>query len=111
MTDAGPQDEPDRLIPARPAGDRPGWRRKGAPLDPPMPAASGRTAESGGDDADLERGRTAALISWLGRAQLSLDMLDRRVARLEETVSRRLDRIESLVSQPRSPTPPERSSQ
>jgi hypothetical protein len=36
--------------------------------------------------AALERGRTAAMVAALGRVQMSLDILTRKVAALEETV-------------------------
>jgi hypothetical protein len=36
--------------------------------------------------AALERGRTTALVAALGRVQMSLDILTRKVAALEETV-------------------------
>ena len=76
----------DDLRPARP-GTR--GREDAAP-----PAASGgppvapAPAPAPADDEALalERGRTTALVAALGRVQMSLDVLTRKVASLEETV-------------------------
>lgn len=38
--------------------------------------------------ADLERGRTAALFAALGRIQVSLDVLNRKVGALDDRVAR-----------------------
>lgn len=35
---------------------------------------------------DLERGRTTAMLATLGRVQLTLDLIERRLGRLEESV-------------------------
>lgn len=68
----------DDLRPARPAGRR---------EDPPAPAVPDAEPPAADDEAlALERGRTTALVAALGRVQLSLDILTRKVASLEETV-------------------------
>lgn len=41
----------------------------------------------GDSDSDLDRGRTVALLAALGRMQLSLDLLERRVANIEAMLS------------------------
>jgi hypothetical protein len=60
-------------------------------LRPARPAREpGPEATEPADDVDeataLERGRTAALVAALGRVQMSLDLLARKVSRLEEAV-------------------------
>ena len=67
--DAAPPSSPaPRVQPARPE-----------PVSPPPPPPA-LSAE------DLDRGRTAALIATLGRVQLTLDLIERRLGRLEDAV-------------------------
>ena len=71
------------ITPARPSADRGPSRRRAevAPDPAPAPEPEGLT--------DLDRGRSAALMATLGRFQVSLDVLNRKVADLDA----KLDRI------------------
>jgi hypothetical protein len=73
------------LTPARsvPPRDVPRRRRGEAETDPATQAVP--TAE---DVADLERGRTAALLAAMGRLQVSIDLLTRKVGALDDRVAR-----------------------
>lgn len=82
------------LTPAR-AGERrevPRRRGRGEP-EPEPQAAPEQVVPSAEQLADLERGRTAALLAALGRVQVSLDVLNRKVGALDE----RLARLETAV--------------
>jgi hypothetical protein len=68
----------DDLRPARPAG-------RGRE-DAPAVEETAVAAPSDDEALALERGRTTALVAALGRVQMSLDILTRKVAALEETV-------------------------
>jgi hypothetical protein len=71
----------DDLRPARPA------RRDDEPTDEVAPPESVAPPSPVDDEAlALERGRTAAVVAALGRIQMSLDILSRRVAALETAV-------------------------
>jgi len=90
----------DRTNPAAPpaAGaprEAPIWAPDTPAAAPSAPAGE-LDAEARLDLADLERGRTAALIAALGRLQLSLDLLDRRAGRIEE----RLGALEDALRRP-----------
>lgn len=75
------------LAPARPGERREVPRRRGRgepePVHAPEPAAP-----SAAEVADLERGRTAAMFAALGRIQVSLDVLNRKVGALDERLAR-----------------------
>ena len=95
---------------------RPAWKRQGRrgaettppepPPAPPAPPAAvpapapqpPTAAEQAADDADLERGRTVALIAALGRLQMSMDVMYRQQKKHQEDVEARLARIERAVS-------------
>lgn len=80
------------LTPARTGERRDVPRRRGR--GEPEPATAPETgAPSAADVADLERGRTAALFAALGRIQVSLDVLNRKVGALDD----RIARLESSV--------------
>ena len=86
---------------------RPVWgrdrRSDAAPPEPspepsapePPPAA----AEAPVDDAELERGRTLAVIAAIGRLQMSLDVLARQQKKHQEAVEDRLARIERALAE------------
>lgn len=50
------------------------------------PAPRGMASPAEFDRDDLDRGRTAALIATLGRVQLTLDLIERRLGRVEESI-------------------------
>jgi hypothetical protein len=75
------------LTPARPSAERGPSRRR----TEPEPAAEPQNDTL----SDLDRGRSAALMSTLGRFQVSLDVLTRKVADLDA----KLDRIESMLAE------------
>jgi hypothetical protein len=57
-----------------------------------------RDAALGADsDSDLDRGRTVSLLAALGRMQLSLDLIERRVANVEAMLSSFADEAEEPV--------------
>lgn len=82
----------------RPASRRP-ERRADAPPAEPAPAVAPEPAEPPVDDADLERGRTLALVAAIGRLQMSLDVLARQQKKHHEVVEARLARIERALSE------------
>jgi hypothetical protein len=61
---------------------RPAAPRREDPAEPEAAAAAPPDDEA----LALERGRTAAMVAALGRVQMSLDILTRKVASLEATV-------------------------
>lgn len=77
------------LTPARAGAQRdvPRRRGRGEPEQAatPVPEPSVPSAEQ---VADLERGRTAALMAALGRVQVSLDVLNKKVSALDERIAR-----------------------
>ena len=80
----------------RPAYKRAERREEAAP--PPAAAAPPpAAAEPAVDDADLERGRTLAVIAAIGRLQMSLDVLARQQKKHQEAVEERLARIERAL--------------
>lgn len=80
------------LTPARSGAQRDVPRRRGRGEQEALPqgAENVPTAEQ---VADLERGRTAAMFAALGRIQVSLDVLNRKVGALDE----RMARLENAV--------------
>jgi hypothetical protein len=78
------------LTPARTGERREVPRRRGRGEPEQEPEAAVPNAEQ---VADLERGRTAALLAALGRVQVSLDVLTRKVGSLDD----RLARLENVV--------------
>ena len=81
------------LTPARAGERREVPRRRGRGEPEPAPEAPEQAVPSAEQLADLERGRTAALLAALGRVQVSLDVLNRKVGALDE----RLARLETAV--------------
>lgn len=82
------------LTPARAAAQRDVPRRRGREAEAEAPESAAPTVE---DVADLERGRTAAMFAALGRIQMSLDVLNRKIGALDE----RMARLENAVSRER----------
>ena len=87
---------------------RPAYRRRsdapGAPPEPPAQPAEVAKPEperSDDEDADLERGRTLAVVAAMGRLQMSIDVLARQQKKHAETVEARLARIERALSERR----------
>jgi hypothetical protein len=83
----------DDLRPARPTPRReePEGRAPEGTQGPPPESGPTLVAPGGVPVADdeavaLERGRTAAMVAALGRVQMSLDILTRKVAALEAAV-------------------------
>jgi hypothetical protein len=74
---------------------RPAWKRQERPAAEPAPVAP----ETSDDDADLERGRTLALVAALGRLQMSLDVLARQQKAHHDAVEARLARIERALTE------------
>lgn len=75
---------------------RPALKRPERREEPPAPAPAAPEPEV--DDADLERGRTLAVIAAIGRLQMSLDVLARQQKKHHEAVEERLARIERALS-------------
>ena len=76
------------LTPARTGERRDVPRRRGRGEPEPEPQASETVVPTAEQVADLERGRTAALFAALGRVQVSLDVLNRKVGALDERIAR-----------------------
>ena len=76
------------LTPARAGAQRDVPRRRGRGEPEPEPQAPEPVAPTAEQVADLERGRTAALFAALGRVQVSLDVLNRKVGALDERIAR-----------------------
>jgi hypothetical protein len=76
------------LTPARAGAQRDVPRRRGRGESEAGPQAQEQGAPSAEQVADLERGRTAALLAALGRVQVSLDVLNRKVGALDERIAR-----------------------
>lgn len=83
---------------------RPAWRRRTGqpetpePEQPPAAEPPPPPAEAAPDtDADLERGRTVALIAALGRLQMSVDLLARQQRKQHDALVERLDRLERAL--------------
>ncbi|HWL35788.1 MAG TPA: hypothetical protein VNQ77_06320 [Frankiaceae bacterium] len=74
----------------RPAEPPPAAPPVEEPAPPPAP-------EPAVDDAELERGRTLAVIAAIGRLQMSLDVLARQQKKHQEAVEARLARIERAL--------------
>lgn len=74
---------------------RPALKRPERREDPPAPA---QAPEPTVDDADLERGRTLAIIAAIGRLQMSLDVLARQQKKHQDAVEDRLARIERTLT-------------
>jgi 3-oxoacyl-ACP reductase-like protein len=71
-----------------------------APAEPaPAPAPPAAVAAPDIDDADLERGRTLAVIAAIGRLQMSVDVLARQQKKHQEAVEARLARIERALTE------------
>jgi hypothetical protein len=68
---------------------RPAYMRPTAPATDTAPET---------DDADLERGRTLAVIAAIGRLQMSVDVLARQQKKHQEAVDDRLARIERALT-------------
>lgn len=68
-----------------------------APPVAPVPAGAGPAvappALDGGLQADVERGRTTAMLAGVGRLQLTVDLLERQVRRCEERIAVLEDRL------------------
>jgi hypothetical protein len=75
------RDEQQDAAQAQPLVLRPAVTRR-----PDEPAEGSPGAERGSAEAELERGRTVALISAIGRLQLSVDLIDARLRRIEESL-------------------------
>lgn len=86
----------------RPAFRRPDRRADPAPAAPAEPVAPppapAEPAAPTLDDAELERGRTLAVVAAIGRLQMSLDVLARQQKKHQENVEARLARIERALS-------------
>lgn len=84
----------------RPALKRPERRAAEPPPAPPAeaPAPPPPAPEPPVDDAELERGRTLAVIAAIGRLQMSLDVLARQQKKHQEAVEARLARIERAIT-------------
>lgn len=76
------------LTPARTGERRDVPRRRGRGEPEPAPQAPDTGAPSAADVADLERGRTAALLAALGRIQVALDVMNRKVGALDDRIAR-----------------------
>jgi len=76
------------LTPARSGERRDVPRRRGRGEPEPEPQAPEPAVPTADQVADLERGRTAALLAALGRVQVSLDVLNRKVGALDERIAR-----------------------
>ena len=74
------------LTPARSGAQRDVPRRRGR--GEPEAVSPGENVPTAEQVADLERGRTAAMVAALGRIQVSLDVLNRKVGALDERVAR-----------------------
>ena len=81
----------------RPALKRPERAERVDRRDDPAPAPPPPAAVPEVDDADLERGRTLAVIAAIGRLQMSLDVLARQQKKHQEAVEERLARIERAL--------------
>ena len=79
------------LTPARSGAQRDAPRRRGR--GEPEAVPPGENVPTAEQVADLERGRTAAMFAALGRIQVSLDVLNRKVGALDE----RMARLENAV--------------
>lgn len=75
------------LTPARAGAQRDVPRRRGRGEPEAVPQQE-QGAPSAEQVADLERGRTAALLAALGRVQVSLDVLNKKVGALDERIAR-----------------------
>lgn len=76
------------LTPARAGERREAPRRRGRGEPEPVVGAPETAAPSVEQLADLERGRTAAMFAALGRIQVSLDVLNKKVGALDERIAR-----------------------
>lgn len=76
------------LTPARTGERREVPRRRGRGEPEPVPQAPEPAAPTAAEVADLERGRTAALFAALGRIQVSLDVLNKKVGALDDRIAR-----------------------
>lgn len=76
------------LTPARAGAQREVPRRRGRGEPEPVPQAPEPVVPTMDQVADLERGRTAAMFAALGRIQVSLDVLNRKVGALDDRVAR-----------------------
>jgi hypothetical protein len=82
---------------------RPVWQRERRAPEPPAPSPEPEPTEPAPveapvDEAELERGRTLAVIAAIGRLQMSLDVLARQQKKHQESVEARLARIERALS-------------
>lgn len=91
----GPQQDDPRPVPVTPARrerTRPGRRHEQPEVDEEL--------------ADLERGRTAALLSTLGRMQLRLDLLAREQREALASLQSSVEAIERRLAAAETPTHP-----